>query len=283
MAHGRVVFDKPNWFKGNLHTHTTRSDGKKEPEDAINWYKRHGYHFLAVTDHDLFSPGRAEAGFIVLSGVEMSTHTVGLNMNSVEKIPVGGNQQQEIDFINAAGGVSIVAHPYWHGLTFAQLESLQGYLAVEVFNSECDLHNGRGYAGIYWDYLLSLGKRVLGVAVDDTHWEGAEAGGGWICVNSDSLTAEELVQSLREGKFYSSQGPEIKQIVVEGDTITVECSPAQRVNFITNAPAGRVIRADDAQLTQASFTARPGLTYVRIEVVDERGRTAWSNPIWLNG
>lgn len=48
----------PRWFKGNLHTHTLWSDGDDFPEMVADWYRRHGYHFLALTDHDLLSTGR---------------------------------------------------------------------------------------------------------------------------------------------------------------------------------------------------------------------------------
>ena len=39
------------WFKGNLHTHTTESDGKLSPEECYALYKSKGYDFLARTDH----------------------------------------------------------------------------------------------------------------------------------------------------------------------------------------------------------------------------------------
>lgn len=43
----------PRWWKGNLHTHSLWSDGDEFPELAIDWYRRHGYHFLAMTDHNI--------------------------------------------------------------------------------------------------------------------------------------------------------------------------------------------------------------------------------------
>lgn len=42
------------WYKGNLHTHTTNSDGRLAPEVVINLYKEAGYDFLALTDHWVF-------------------------------------------------------------------------------------------------------------------------------------------------------------------------------------------------------------------------------------
>lgn len=42
------------WFKGNLHTHTLWSDGDDYPEMVAEWYKTNGYHFLALSDHNIF-------------------------------------------------------------------------------------------------------------------------------------------------------------------------------------------------------------------------------------
>ena len=40
-----------NWYKGNLHMHTTLSDGKIIPEEACDIYWEKGYDFIAMTDH----------------------------------------------------------------------------------------------------------------------------------------------------------------------------------------------------------------------------------------
>lgn len=45
----------PKFWKGNLHTHTLWSDGDDYPEMVADWYKRHGYDFLSITDHNVLS------------------------------------------------------------------------------------------------------------------------------------------------------------------------------------------------------------------------------------
>jgi hypothetical protein len=58
-----VLLGHPNdskpatWWKGNLHTHTLWSDGDDYPEMVADWYKSHGYHFLALSDHNVLSQG----------------------------------------------------------------------------------------------------------------------------------------------------------------------------------------------------------------------------------
>ena len=44
---------EPRWWKGNLHTHTLWSDGDDYPEMVTDWYKKQGYHFLALSDHNI--------------------------------------------------------------------------------------------------------------------------------------------------------------------------------------------------------------------------------------
>jgi hypothetical protein len=49
---------QPQWFKGNLHTHTLWSDGNDFPEMVVEWYRDHGYNFLALSDHNTLSQGQ---------------------------------------------------------------------------------------------------------------------------------------------------------------------------------------------------------------------------------
>ena len=47
----------PRWWKGNLHTHSLWSDGDDFPEMITEWYQQHGYHFLALSDHNVLQAG----------------------------------------------------------------------------------------------------------------------------------------------------------------------------------------------------------------------------------
>jgi hypothetical protein len=49
---------EPRWFKGNLHTHSLWSDGNDYPEMIVDWYARHGYQFLALSDHNVLGQGQ---------------------------------------------------------------------------------------------------------------------------------------------------------------------------------------------------------------------------------
>jgi hypothetical protein len=52
-----VAAVEPRWFKGNLHTHTLWSDGDDYPEMVADWFKRNGYQFLALSDHNEMQTG----------------------------------------------------------------------------------------------------------------------------------------------------------------------------------------------------------------------------------
>ena len=47
----------PKFWKGNLHTHSFWSDGDDFPEMIADWYRRHDYHFLTLSDHNILSEG----------------------------------------------------------------------------------------------------------------------------------------------------------------------------------------------------------------------------------
>ena len=61
------------WYKGNLHTHTTDSDGECPPEEVVRRYRERGYDFIAITDHHLYSDYHEQYGgedFLILPAVE---------------------------------------------------------------------------------------------------------------------------------------------------------------------------------------------------------------------
>jgi len=53
--------EEGRWFKGNVHTHSTASDGTRTPEQLVKIYREAGYDFLSITDHSVVTDveGRA--------------------------------------------------------------------------------------------------------------------------------------------------------------------------------------------------------------------------------
>jgi len=288
-----------NWkqhrrYKGNLHLHTTNSDGRLSPAEAAAWYRRHGYDFVAFTDHNKLTTGNGLAdGLLAITGSELAVdntelgqtyHLVVLGLPSSityaepRLMPV----QAAIDDLNRRGALVILAHPYWSGLTVADMLPLQGILGIEIYNTSANRDLGKALATVHWDDVLVRGKRWWGVAVDDSHWIDDDAGGGWVMVEADVLAEDAILAALQAGRFYASTGPDINSLDFDGTTLMVTCSPVSVINVIGHTQYGEQWRAEPGKaLTEASYRVQGKEKYLRVECIDAQGRTAWSNPIYL--
>lgn len=288
------------WFKGNVHTHSTGSDGTKSPNQLVDLYRDAGYDFLSITDHSRVTDidGLGKSRLLLIPGEEICAgcsqadtlfHIVGLGIENTlpfEDFDKDLDPQLVIDYINRSGGISILAHPYWSGLNHHDMMALNHYHGVEVYNTSCEYERSTGLSPSHIDGIIVAGRRPFIYAVDDHH--GAErpflpldACGAWISVKAASLTAEDIMDSIRKGYFYSSTGPTIEEILIDEEgLISVECSPVKSITFVSTPSLGMKFHARDEPLTQATYEGRDGETYVRVEVTDFEGRTAWSNPIY---
>lgn len=286
---------KGTWYKGNLHTHSTESDGRKSPQEVVDWYKSRGYDFLSLTDHRKVTDIKGDAEFLCIPGVELNTHdvregrlglfhVVGIGVSADCDCRVNDDPQALIDAIREAGGLPFVAHPKWSGnVVDDEFLRLENYLGVEVFNYGCHVDNNTGLGDIHWDMLSLYGKRLMGFATDDAHSLDTDGGGGWLMVKAEALTTDAILTAIGQGHFYSSSGPEIYDVTLENNVISVECSKAAAIHFMTGGPQGRTIRAEDENgLETASYTLRGNEKFVRIEVVDHDHRIAWTNPIYFD-
>jgi len=287
----RTIVPGEPFYKGNLHTHTTNSDGVLSPEEAIAWYREHGYDFVSITDHWSAQEYAARDDIVVIPGVELdgmdpelgSYHVVGLD---IARSPERQNLslRQVTDYISEMGGISVLCHPYWCGMPSWAVGRAQGVFAVEVFNVTCEVSIAKGLSSVHWDDSLASGRRLWGLAVDDAHWRREDYGGGWVMVQAEKVEVGSLLGALKEGRFYASSGPGIVDFCVSDGVAYAETSPARRISFVCDGPRGRCFSAEngDGSLTTAEYRLPEGVTYVRLEVDDEKGKRAWSNPIFVN-
>jgi hypothetical protein len=288
-AQGTNPFQLPGrWQRGCLHCHSTGSDGALAPEAVADWYAEHGYDFLAITDHNRVTrlPGYQRDGFTLVQGVEMtagrtrlgaSFHLVALDCPP-DAPPSGSPAAESIAWARSAGGIVYAAHPHWTGATSADLLGIEGCFGVEVYNGATVLDSCKGEAAATWDELLAAGRTIWGVATDDAHFKVPDYGLGWVMVRAEGSSPHELCAALAAGAFYSSAGPALHDVSVDGLTVRVRCSPV--VGIYCLAPShNRYVRSwDGSSLTEAEFRLRGVEPYVRVQVVDHRGRSAWSNP-----
>ena len=219
------------WFKGNLHTHTTKSDGDAEPEWVAHWYKNHGYDFLVLSDHNhrtileqeldglLMVPGEEVSARIEMGEIHIHINGVGL-ARVVE--PIHGDDivttiQANVDLIREAGGIVQINHPNFRwAFDHTHISQITGANLIEVHNSHPAVNNlgapGRPGSEDIWDRVLSSGRVLFGTATDDSHnyhdWlpHLSNPGRGWVMVAAKELSIDAVVCALEEGQFYSSTG-----------------------------------------------------------------------------
>jgi len=299
----------PLWFKGNLHTHTLNSDGDSTPDDVVRWYREHGYQFLTLTDHNYLTSvdglnalHGADEKFLVMKGEEVTDGVDGkpLHVNGfgVERLvmPPGGKTvverlQSMVDAIRGAKGAPSINHPnFGWAITPDELGQVQRTRLFEVYNGHSTVNNlgGGGVPGLEetWDRILSSGKMLYGVAVDDAHTFKqpgnplvAGPGRGWVHVRAPRLEARAIIDALERGDFYSSTGVELTAVNATSSSLTIAIrnvfSSKYRVQFIGRQ--GRVLSEATASPATYTFTGDEG--YVRAKVIESNGRLAWTQPV----
>ena len=298
------MFENPfeadgKWYKGNLHTHTTNSDGAWEPDKVAAEYRTKGYDFLFITDHNTVTDisGLSGDGLLVLHGSEINGgrseighnyHIFALNLKETVSYKDASTLQGLIDLLKSKGAEVVVAHPYWSGLTVKDIIDLEGYLGLEVFNSTCHFSIAKGLSTVHWDDLLARGKLVSGFAVDDSHQHFSDCRPidicyAWIMAKLPELTEEAVMSAIKSGRFYASNGPIIENISVKDDVISVSTSDVKTINFVADVSRGKRCAAmGDSLINKADYKLRGSEKYIRVECFDQDGRGAWSNPIIFN-
>jgi hypothetical protein len=297
------------WYKGQLHTHTLNSDGDSTPDDVVRWYREHGYNFVVITDHNyltnvdgLNALHGADDKFQVIKGEEVTDrfgdkpiHVNGLDPAALIK-PPGGHSvvsmvQNMIDAIAAARGVPSVNHPnYGWAISADELAQLQRTRLFEVFNGHPLVNNagGGGVPGLEetWDRILSSGKLLYGIAVDDAHYfkrpedtTVPRPGFGWVYVRAQRLEARAVVDALERGDFYSSTGVELQSLDASPKALTVAVKVDRlskyRIQFIGRQ--GGVL--SEMTATPATYTFKGDEGYVRAKVIESNGKVAWIQPV----
>ncbi|MEG0985352.1 MAG: CehA/McbA family metallohydrolase [Clostridia bacterium] len=283
------------FFKGNLHTHTTRSDGKMSPEDVMALYRAHGYDFLALTDHWHVGQAGIFEGLLLLAGIELdvmmetqAVHVVGLGVGAqlLESVKRGDDAQTMIDGIRGCGGRAILCHPAWSLNTPQAMCALSGITATEIYNSFSGIpwNADRADSSVQVDMALTHGMKTRLVASDDAHFYTGEACKSFIRLQARELTQEAILAGLDAGKFYASQGPDFVQLSVEDGALTVTCSPVEHITFYSNLVWSHNRCRSGHDQTTATYPLRldKGETWVRVELIDRFGRRAWSSPIYLS-
>jgi len=299
-------FSLPGRFwRGNLHTHSTLSDGVLQPDEVVEAYKDAGYDFMMLSDHflDIYNWPVADTrrfrstNFTTVIGSEL--HAPETRAGELWHIVAAG---LPLDFepgaptetgtaiarrAAAAGAFVGIAHPAWSQLTIEDGRAIDVAHAVEIYNHGCAVDCDRGDGWYLLDQLLTEDRRLTAFATDDAHFRTDDHFGGWVQVKAQSLEPETLIEALKQGQYYSSQGPMIHELSLSGNELTIACSPVDTIVVVcghsrTVNRSGRAITGATLDLSklEKGWLLTKQSPWLRVSLIDHGGKRAWTNPIW---
>ncbi len=301
-------FSLPGRFwRGNLHTHSTLSDGALAPDQVVEAYKSAGYDFMMLSDHFIghFNWPIADTRhlrsnrFTTIIGSEV--HAPATQVGELWHIVAAGlpldfepaapeETGSELARRAAAAGAFVgIAHPAWSQLTIEDGRAIDVAHAVEIYNHGCAVECDRGDGWYLLDQLLTEGKRLTGFATDDAHFKTPDHFGGWVHVKAETLEPEILLAALKAGQYYSSQGPVIHELAISRRELTVSCSPVDTIVVVCghSRSVGRTGRAItgaalNIEALEKGWLLTKKSAWLRVVLIDNAGKRAWTNPIWLD-
>lgn len=300
------------WFKGNLHTHTINSDGDSSPDAVVRWYREHDYNFLALTDHNYLTETKglnsvfaARGQFVLIPGEEVTAkhgelpiHVNGLDLREMAKPFSDGSSiantiQGNVDSIRKAGGMPSLNHPNFHwAVRPAELRQVNDLKLFEVYNGHPTVNNegGGGFESLeaMWDFVLTGGRRIYGIAVDDAHSfkefgpRYSNPGRGWVMVKARELSSESVINALDHGDFYASTGVELEDVEKLQNGLRIKVAEERHIRFTIDfiGAEGKLLnRTFD---NPAEYRLKGGEKYVRAVVTDSNANQAWVQPVFAD-
>lgn len=295
------------WYKGNLHTHTTESDGDADPEVVVNWFEEHGYDFLVLSDHNhrTILEHETGGGLLMIPGeevsarIEVGTIPIHLNGIGISRLvePIHGGDivktiQANVDAIHEANGIAQINHPNFHwAFDHTHIRQVRGAELMEVYNGHPGV-NLYGAPGKFsneeiWDGVLTAGRVIFGTATDDSHRyydhhpAMSNPGRGWVVVRATELTPNAIVDGLATGQFYSSTGVTLTGLEQSDESISLQIRQENDFIYTTTFSGRAGIVLDEQEGLEPSYEIRGDEGYVRATVCSSSGGKAWTQPVFL--
>ena len=262
------------FYKGNMHSHSTLSDGMFTPEELKDRYKANGYAVYAYTEHGVYHDLRHldDADFITLPSYEadlrraydrtpfpalqegpsrntLQAETIHLNLfaidpdkttcepdiSDIKDVYSLENSNELIRRGREAGFIVSYNHPHWSLNTAALYNNLEGLQALEVINGACYRSSALDFTPHVMREMAWNGKRVAAIAGDDTH-RPEHLFQAWTMFKAPELSHKAIIEALQKGNCYATTGPEIHELYVEDGVVHIKTSEAQGIFMAT---AGR--------------------------------------------
>lgn len=309
------------FYKANLHCHTIHSDGKLTPEEVKKAYMDQGYSVVAYTDHRNYQWHRelTDGNFVALAAYEVDINehfkvpgdfsrvkTYHINLYDARPEEFQAEKQKSIlpkrryedyqyineyvDRMKQYGFFACYNHPYWSLQNYEDYKNLRGFWGMEIYNYGCEHDGLYGYNPQSYDEMLRLGNRLFCVATDDNHNSFpfgdplCDSFGGFTMIKAEELTYKAIIDSLLKGNFYSSMGPEIRELYVEDGVLHVKTSPVEKIYVLMEGRnTYKELARPGETITEAHFPLQGNETYIRVTCRDEKGLYADSNAYDLRG
>lgn len=307
-----------HFYKANLHTHTTISDGRLSPQEIKQAYQEKGYSILALTDHCQYRWHREldSKDFLTLAAYEVDINEIredsDLSRKKVyhfnlydtnpayrtdEKIlsPCPGDIYGDLDAINCylkqmeeLGFLICYNHPYWSLQSREDFIGLDHIFAMEIFNYGCEHDGLYGYHPQCYDEALRSGKHWFCLSTDDNHNEFpfdhpfCDSFGGFTMIKCRELSYSCVIEALRQGHFYASSGPEIEELTLENNVLSIKTSSVEKIFVITETRnCHRAVACSGGTLSGAQFELDGNEGYFRVVCQDMYKRFASTNAFFL--
>ena len=193
------------------------------------------------------------------------------------------NINEAIRRANEAGFLVVYNHPHWSLNDYSLYSELEGIHGLEITNGAAFRSSDLDYTPYVCDQMSRLGKRITCVGGDDNH-DTKHFFQAWTMVKADELSYESLIDGIEKGNCYMSTGPEIKELYIEGDKVTVKTSAAEGIIYTSmgRSHQNNIMEKDGEPVTEATFTIRPWHVYFRITVRDLNGKRANTRAYWID-
>jgi len=295
------------FYKINLNCRTNISDGQFMPCEIKELYKSQGYSAVAFSDKGVMvaHPELCDESFIALnafeftvteeSGKKISFNAIALSQEIKEppvapptedSAPMTDSEIKELIKTYRDSGFFIICnHPRKSGAICGKGTPYENIDAIEIINYSSLTEGISEYNEIQYEDILKGGSYPLCVAADGNKnlfpfgYRACDSCGAYVMVQADEFTYEAIADSLKSGRFYSTEGPEIYNIWYRSEVLYVRCSPADKIIF-ESGTRREAFFADNGRLLDGKgicFWVMPEHGYARITVVDERGKKAFSN------
>ena len=220
------INNKPGWYRGDLHTHTLHSDGKRNEQDLVNEAKVKNLDYIISTEHNTNSAnqnwGKYQAGtdLLIINGEEVTTtefghwNAIGLKADTYidwRYSPEDNRIAGMVDKVHRDGGLAIINHPFYHVKLINSFKyEVELFDGIEVWNGKWNKLNN--LALIWWDELLRKGHKIIAIGASDTHKTSGSPnnlGEPQTVVFAAQLSKQGIMDGIKKGRVYITSNDRI--------------------------------------------------------------------------